>query len=269
MNPPFVDMVGMKFNKLLVLSYSHIKKRHRYWLCKCDCGTIKAFRGDGVKNGRIRSCGCLNRIKSEETKLKISISRKGKSPKTRPPEFGKKMSEVRMGMKFSDEHKKHLSEAKKGHTPWNKDKTNIYSLEHLKAMSERQKGKVYPLSTRLKLSKLHSGKNHWNWNPNLTDEYRAKRKRDYAEYRFWRTDVYRRDGYVCQKCKLKKPKKLRAHHIESYADNPELRIELSNGITLCNDCHDNLHHLFGYGNNTRIQMEIFMNTHKEVCSGGA
>lgn len=55
----------------------------------------------------------------------------------------------------------------------------------------------------------------------------------------WKRAVYKRDHRTCQKCQSKE--KLRAHHILSWKDYPELRFELSNGITLCKSCHDKLH----------------------------
>ena len=82
------------------------------------------------------------------------------------------------------------------------------------------------------------------WNNNLTDEER-RIKRNFPEYKEWRTAVYERDGYACQKCGDYTGGNLIAHHIEGYSDNPELRIELSNGVTLCENCHKDYHHMYG------------------------
>lgn len=59
----FKDLSGQKFNHLLVLSpaTSHRKKSGcicRMWNVRCDCGAEKAVRGDSLKRGTTRSCGC-------------------------------------------------------------------------------------------------------------------------------------------------------------------------------------------------------------------
>lgn len=36
------------------------KRRKLYWLCRCDCGKEKIVRVDNLKNGGVKSCGCLN-----------------------------------------------------------------------------------------------------------------------------------------------------------------------------------------------------------------
>ncbi len=95
-----------------------------------------------------------------------------------------------------------------------------------------------------------------NWNPNLTEEEREA-NRDYPEYLDWRIAVFERDLYTCQKCKTRSGY-INAHHIESFNDNPELRTEISNGITLCQVCHKNFHHQYGRGNNTRKQLDKFI-----------
>lgn len=52
----------------------------------------------------------------------------------------------------------------------------------------------------------------------------------------WRTKVFKRDNYACQKCK-KRGVALEAHHIKSWSEYPELRYVVSNGISLCVKCH--------------------------------
>ena len=50
---------------------------------------------------------------------------------------------------------------------------------------------------------------------------------------------------------------LRAHHLEGYANNPELRTTLSNGETMCEKHHLNFHHIYGRCNNTKEQYEEY------------
>lgn len=108
-------------------------------------------------------------------------------------------------------------------------------------------------------AKKRSGKNHFNYNPNLTDEEREKNKTRLSEYIYkkWRTKVYKKDNYLCQKC-FQKGKYLNAHHIESWASNRDLRLIQSNGITLCQDCHIKFHQKYGYNNNNRQQLNKFL-----------
>lgn len=56
----------------------------------------------------------------------------------------------------------------------------------------------------------------------------------------WRTDVYQRDKYTCQRCKAKGVT-LHAHHIRPFATHPGLRFDVQNGITLCVPCHGKEH----------------------------
>ena len=54
-------MIGKKFNRLQVLSLSETRGKHRYWLCKCECGTEKVVCETNLKSGHTKSCGCLNK----------------------------------------------------------------------------------------------------------------------------------------------------------------------------------------------------------------
>ena len=64
--------------------------------------------------------------------------------------------------------------------------------------------------------------------------------RNTPEYKEWRTAVFERDKYTCQKCGLKHCV-LNAHHKKTYKKHPELRFDVPNGETLCFDCHQQKH----------------------------
>lgn len=65
-------------------------------------------------------------------------------------------------------------------------------------------------------------------------------ERNTKEYADWRKKVFERDNYTCQVCK-KIGGRLNAHHIKEYAKFPELRYEIDNGVTLCEECHKAVH----------------------------
>lgn len=66
----FVDITGMKFNRLTVLRRSDTNKDgHPAWVCRCDCGNETVVLGKYLKNGKIKSCGCY---KKEQNKSRFS-----------------------------------------------------------------------------------------------------------------------------------------------------------------------------------------------------
>lgn len=65
-------------------------------------------------------------------------------------------------------------------------------------------------------------------------------ERKTIEYKRWRMNVFQRDNFTCQICG-QVGGELNAHHIKPFAKYPEERLSLSNGITLCKQCHVQLH----------------------------
>ena len=83
----------------------------------------------------------------------------------------------------------------------------------------------------------HRGNNHWNWQGGKP---RTRKEMNTIEYKTWRKQVFERDDYTCQKCG-ERGKVINAHHIKPWKDFVELRYDVSNGITLCNKHHIELH----------------------------
>jgi 5-methylcytosine-specific restriction endonuclease McrA len=104
----------------------------------------------------------------------------------------------------------------------------------------------------------NKGETHHNWNPNRD---RAARK-DSGPLTLWSRKVKFRDKYTCQKClkkfKWNNNKNLHAHHIKDFATNKALRLDISNGISLCQPCHSRFHSLYGSKNINEVQLQEFL-----------
>lgn len=60
----FVDLVGQKFGRLVIAQRKENDRSGTVqWLCLCDCGNTKIVRGNDLKRGDIKSCGCLQKEK--------------------------------------------------------------------------------------------------------------------------------------------------------------------------------------------------------------
>lgn len=73
----------------------------------------------------------------------------------------------------------------------------------------------------------------------------AKRPHDSTEYREWRLKIFDRDDYTCQGCRRRCGAGvkviLNAHHIVPISVDKTKAFDLSNGLTLCLECHRNQH----------------------------
>ena len=88
------------------------------------------------------------------------------------------------------------------------------------------------------VSNRYAGENNPNWKGGIRKPNATVRASD--KYKEWRKGVFERDKYTCQECG-QLGWELHAHHIKPFSKYPELRTELSNGITLCKKCHSNYH----------------------------
>lgn len=59
---------------------------------------------------------------------------------------------------------------------------------------------------------------------------------------YFRRMVFKRDNYTCQECGEKKDiRELRAHHRKPVELFPNLYYDIDNAVTLCIECHKNVH----------------------------
>lgn len=157
----------------------------------------------------------------------------------------------------------------KGHIPWHKGKTGVYSDEVLKKMSDKKigtigfwKGKNRSFEDKLKMSIGSKGKSTGKKNSmygkrgSLAPGWLGGKSRIGAiirrsfELRDWRRLVFERDNYTCKQCASKRGNKndgneiyLEAHHRIPIRKLVNTKFEkfiydVQNGITLCTKCHD-------------------------------
>ena len=184
---------------------------------------------------------------TEEHKKRISNLMKGKTPKN--IELFKAKGAI----------------ANIGREPWNKGKTNRDDYRILKASFKMKKvtpiikncpicgltfewtkkspkircskecdttwrkGKTFSKKTQFK--KGHQPK---NYKGGVTQKNRLIRTS--VEMKDWRLKIFNRDGFKCQSCG-QVGGELECHHIKGFADYPDLRFDINNGITLCVSCH--------------------------------
>ena len=77
-----LDLLGMRFNRLTVVECAGVDKYHRniQWVCKCDCGRMTKCSGYRIKDGHVKSCGCLQREKARQHAKNSGTHRMSKSP---------------------------------------------------------------------------------------------------------------------------------------------------------------------------------------------
>ena len=155
----------------------------------------------------------------------------------------KKRIKALTGRKLSE---KHIANLKKSHLGLK------MSERHRENTSKAMKGRIHSFETRLKLSIAHRGAKSKNWRGGLTF-VNDKIRKDFR-YREWRTKCIIRDDRKCSLCSSKK--EIQVDHIiplsfligeikkskglEDLLNNclsDESIWSLSNGRTLCIDCH--------------------------------
>ena len=133
-----------------------------------------------------------------------------------------------LGAKFKAGHKI-LGFKGKTHTEEFKTNTSIFMSKN---------NPMFNPETAKKISDSKRGELNPGWKGGIS----AKKNIRYnLKYKKWRLSVLERDEFTCMNCFTNKERGhksyMTAHHIKQFAFYPELRYDLSNGVTLCPKCH--------------------------------
>lgn len=168
------------------------------------------------KGATCASCGILVSIGSKRGFCRNCYPRRRLSTLEKETISARMMGNVN-GSFITEENRKKISLMQKGNKwcvgrkPWNKDKP----YEQIR------------------------GDKHPNWKGGISPLNKIFRHS--VEYKLWRKAVFVRDDYTCVLCTVRSskgnPVVLNADHIKAFSLFPELRLELSNGRTLCVPCH--------------------------------
>ena len=266
-----IDLTGKRFDRWYVISYNPEKSKEMgrpYWDCICDCGTEKCVDGNSLRDGKSKSCGCLQKeivIKTNKNKREDLTGQLftrwyviGYNPK-KSEEMGTPCYDV---VCTNDGNKGcvRVSALLGGHSK---------SCGCLIKESMQKTGKKY------------SGKNHYNWKGGVTPlKYGIRKSQKYKKFH---KKVFERDNYTCLISK-EKGGELNVHHIKGFAKileennvtiyeqamNCEELWNIDNAITLSEKWHSGIktdnpnafHRLYGYTNFTEEDFYEWFNKYK-------
>lgn len=185
-------------------------------------------------------------IRTNEIRLKISLAKKGVKLSSFSEEHKRKISESKkgknhpmFGKKLSEEWKRKIGESGKGRKLSEETKKKMSLSAIGKKGTYGNLGKPMSMENRLKQGLMRKGDKCHFWKGGVSKENVIIRSS--LEYRLWRESVFKRDNYTCLVCGihsgLGKRVELNADHIKPFSLYPESRFDINNGRTLCKMCH--------------------------------
>lgn len=154
-------------------------------------------------------------------------------------EHKRKISEANRGRKLSEEHKDKVRKSRLGRKNSEASKEKIRGRKHTVEELKKMRGRKLSAEHKRKLLGKTTGEKNGMWKGGITPE--TQKIRNSLEMKIWRLAVFERDNYTCVWCGAKSKKGVRvvlnADHIKPFAYYPELRFAIDNGRTLCVPCH--------------------------------
>lgn len=216
---------------------------------KCDCGNEAEIIFSAFKRGqRCNSCGYQKRAESTNLEYEYVYN------------FFKENGCELLTKKYINTNQKLKFKCSCG----NIDTTSFNAFSNGTKKCKKCAMEIAKLKISQSLKGRFMGENSNNWKGGITPE--NTRIRNSSDYKQWRLSVFQKDNFTCQICGDNKGHNLQAHHLKNFSDYKELRLDINNGITMCESCHDphsegSFHYIYGTRNNTPEQFEEFKNNY--------
>lgn len=216
-------MIGRRFNKLVVLSLVRVeqyvspkgvKANIQYFHCLCDCGNEKVLPQQKLYT--TKSCGCLIGQHSKSQREDLTGKTYGRLTVISLQEStGKWMCSCECG-EISYSRKSSLQRG---------DTKSCGCLQR-EAVSEAR------------ISQLKELRKSKGLPEDIPIETQDSLER--SKFKPLAAEIIERDNFTCAWCS-KIGGKLNAHHIKLWSTHVEIRFDKSNLVTLCEDCHKDVH----------------------------
>ena len=177
------DYIGLRYGRLVIISWEGKRGYHTYVKCKCDCGNTKSIRLYRLETGETKSCGCIRKELFEETRKDLTIH--GKSDT--------RLHSIYKSMKARCYSVKHISYSNYGGKgieicdEWLEDFMNFYNWAHNNGYKDNltidridSKGNYEPNNCRWATSKEQA--NNTSRNINITYQGETKTLKQWSEH---------------------------------------------------------------------------------------
>lgn len=290
------DLTGERYSNLVVLRRDENGGSPPRWICRCDCGKEKSILGGSLRAGKNKSCGCKKTEKFEERAKKRFVDLTGKKfgalqvvhqLASSRHSNSRWLCRCECGREVV-RHYTSLKTAKSCGCLRSRARDNELVGERFGRLlvisrdgSARNRGSQWLCQCECGLVKVvdraalvrgrsrscgclaieqraerFTGNGNPRWREDLSDAEREQ-GRDTKENHLWVKAILSRDDYTCATCSVRGGR-LAAHHLDGWDWCAEKRYEISNGVTLCIQCHNSFHSRYGRGGNTADQFANFM-----------
>lgn len=214
-----LDIIGMKFGNLTVISSAGCRNSKTVWNCLCGCGKTISVIGGSLKSGNTKSCGCLRKSYVKLPRNKISIG-----------DCYGRLTVLSLNVIKGNRGYYHKCKCSCGSIK------NILS-SRLLSLVIRSCGCLHRETSAI------NGRN--NRDSSITDTEREKLRlgRRSCDDTRLRRHAKKRFGDSCFVCNSKDSVEI--HHLNSVSIDISKKYSLENCIPLCKCCHKEIHSVFG------------------------